>query len=169
MDGSDERLIEPPLTSTTTFTVSVSLVAPESNGGYEGIWQVQDGNGNPISDELNVSVVVYRPTPTPPPYPSPELAGIDVIKCSVTFKWTWPRTLAEDEWFAVRVGRGSEPPHSVVWTKEYAFTHTLDAGGEYSWMIVICKGDPAQGDCEKLTASEPEFFSFPGCPDGNEW
>jgi hypothetical protein len=169
MGGPDQQEIGSLPAPGEIVTVAVSLVAPASDGTHEGIWQVQDGGGNPISDELNVSVVVYRPIPTPIPYPSPQLAGIDVIKCSVTFRWTWSRTLADDEWFALRVGAGTEPPHSVVWTKEYAFTHTLDAGGGYSWMIVVCRGDPEKGNCEELAASEQQPFSFGGCGDGNGW
>lgn len=164
MGGPDEQAIEPPLTSTETFTVTIPLVAPASDGEYKGVWQVQDADGITLSEVLEASVVVYTPPIPTLPYPLPELAGIDISRCNVTFKWTWPRTLAEDEWFAVRVGMvGIEPPHSVVWTKEYAFTHTLDSRGEYSWMIVVCRGDPAKGDCDELAASGQETFWFGGC------
>jgi tetratricopeptide (TPR) repeat protein/tRNA A-37 threonylcarbamoyl transferase component Bud32 len=165
MGGRGKQTVEPPLTSTETFTVSVSLQAPAADGEYTGVWQIQDADGITLSEVLEASVVVYTPPTPTSPHPRPELAGIGIIKCNVTFRWTWPRTLAEDEWFALRVGKvGGEPPHSVAWTKEQAFTHTLDAGGDYRWMIVVCRGDPEKGDCEKLAASEQQPFSFGGCP-----
>jgi outer membrane protein assembly factor BamD (BamD/ComL family) len=164
MGEHDEQTVEPPLTSTETFTVSVSLQAPAADGEYTGVWQVQDADGITLSEVLEASVVVYTPPTPTPPYPAPELTGIDIINCNVTFKWTWPRTLAEDEWFALRVGKvESGPPHSVTWTKDNPFTRPLGDGGDYSWMIVVCRGDPEQGNCEKLAASEQEFFSFGGC------
>jgi serine/threonine protein kinase len=104
--------------------------------------------------------------PPPPTYPPPALEGMDIIACNVTFKWSWSRTLADDEWFAVRVGIGI--PHSVVWVKEYSYTYSLGSDeGEYSWEIAICRGDPANGHCrgdELLVVSERGFFSFGGCP-----
>jgi hypothetical protein len=163
MGGPDEQQIEPPLTSTETFTVSVSLEAPASDDEYKGVWQIQNADGITLSEVLEASVVVYTPPIPTLPYPLPELAGIDIIRCNVTFKWTWPRTLADDEWFAVRVGRvGSGPPHSVAWTKDIAFTYPLGDGGNYSWMIVVCRGDPEKGDCEELAASEQQTFWFGG-------
>jgi hypothetical protein len=164
MDGLDKRVIELPPTPTETFTVGVRLIAPPDDGQYESIWQVQDGDGNPLSDELSVSIAVRTPPTSTPNYPPPELLGIDIVGCNVTFKWTWPWALADDEWFAVRVGRvGIEPPLSKAWTKENTYIYPLKDGGEYSWMIVVCKGEPAEGHCEELSTSNQESFSFGGC------
>lgn len=167
MGGPDEQAIKPLPVPGEKFTVSISLVAPASDGKFEGIWQVQDGDGNPISDDLNVSVVVYRPTPTPlPSYPSPKLVEASILQCNVTFRWAWPGELAEDEYFAVRVGVGM--PHSVAWVKEHEYTHTFTEPGEYVWDIAIYRGDPAAGFVnEQLTVSERQVFEFKGC--GADW
>jgi hypothetical protein len=161
MSGREEQLNEPPLTSTETFTVSVDLVAPASDGEYEGTWQVQDAEGNPISEPLPVSVIVYKPPPPPPSYPPPELVEASILQCNVTFRWAWPRELAEDEWFAVRVGVGE--PHSVAWVKEREYTYTLTEPGEYVWEVKVCRGDPATHVCEELVVSERKTFQFKGC------
>ena len=79
--------------------------------------------------------------------------------CNVTFKWDWSGTLAEDEWFAVRVGVGA--PHSVVWVKERRYTYVFNDSGEYTWEIAICRGDPADEDCSgdaELAVSEQGVF-----------
>jgi tetratricopeptide (TPR) repeat protein/tRNA A-37 threonylcarbamoyl transferase component Bud32 len=161
MSGREEQLNEPPLTSTETFTVSVDFVAPASDGEYEGTWQVQDAEGNPISEPLPVSVIVYKPPPPPPSYPPPELVEASILQCNVTFRWAWPRELAEDEWFAVRVGVGE--PHSVAWVKEREYTYTLTEPGEYVWEVKVCRGDPATHVCEELVVSERKTFQFKGC------
>ena len=71
----------------------------------------------------------------------------------------------EDEWFAVRVWReGIDAPNSVAWTKEQEYMLPLREAGEYTWQIVICRGDPATAICEQLALSETESFAFAGCP-----
>jgi tetratricopeptide (TPR) repeat protein len=112
----------------------------------------------------------FTPTPTRKPvstpalfvYPPPFLIGAGIIGCNVTLRWVWLETLADDEWFSVRVG--IEVPHSVTWVKENEYTYSLfgDAG-QYSWEIAICRGDPATGHCEELAVSERRFFFFGGC------
>ena len=106
-------------------------------------------------------------TPTPtrrPTYPPAVLSSVEVIGCNTILEWSWSGKLAEDEWFAVRVSRaGIESPHSVAWTKERAYIHTLSEPGEYSWEIAICRGDPAAHICEELIISERDVFLFGGC------
>lgn len=88
--------------------------------------------------------------------------------CNVTFKWDWSGTLAEDEWFAVRVG--AEVPHSVTWVKEHSYIHVLKKSGEYVWEISICRGDPASHYCSgdaELAVSEQNEFSANGCNSGS--
>jgi hypothetical protein len=161
MGGPDEQEIAPLPTATETITVSVALVAPASAGEYEGIWRIEDADGDPISEEFHVVVVVYRPSPpTPPP---PQLTEWGIQRCNVTFKWNWSGTLAEHDWFAVRVGKGTEPPHSVVWVKEREYIYVLSDSGEYSWEVAVCRGDPGTHACEQLAVSEGGIFSFGGC------
>jgi hypothetical protein len=108
------------------------------------------------------------PTVTPeirrtrvPPVEPPELTGLDILGCSVTCKWSWTGTLAEDQWFDVRVGLGT--PSSAGWTKETMYVASLTAGGLYSWEIAICHGEPGTGICDELTVSERGFFNYGGC------
>jgi hypothetical protein len=163
MGGPDEQEIDALPDFTETVTISVSLVAPASAENYEGIWQIQDDNGNPIGETFRVFIRV-GPTPTPElSYPPPVLDPVSIIGTNVTFRWSWSGALKEDEWFAVRVGKG-EPLRAVVWVKEYEYTYSLpsDLEGDYSWEIKICRGDPATGICEQLAVSERSVFAFGG-------
>jgi tetratricopeptide (TPR) repeat protein/tRNA A-37 threonylcarbamoyl transferase component Bud32 len=121
----------------------------------------------PTSTYTPTPARVVPATPIPRTYPSPELQGLDIMGCNVTFKWDWPGTLAEDEWFAVRAWReGIDPHDSVAWVKERRYTHVLSNEGEYSWEIAICRGDPGTHICEKLAVSGRESFVFLGCGGG---
>jgi len=113
------------------------------------------------------------PTPTravPPgpatdtPYPPPVLDFGGIIACNVTFRWQWPGTLAENEWFAVRVGRLPDAPHSQTWIKELQYTYALSESGDYVWEVAICRADPATFVCDQLAVSERETFSVGECP-----
>jgi hypothetical protein len=163
MHGPDVQEIEPPTSPTETFTVSISLVAPMSSGTYTGTWLIQNADGTPISDPLLANVIVYQPTATPTPaYPPPELTGLDIIGCSIAFKWTWPNTLAHDEYFAVRAGIGT-PGESRTWTKSPEYTLITEDAGEYVWEVAICRGDPDTHICEQLAVSTQGVFEFRGC------
>jgi len=109
------------------------------------------------------------PTPAPPHCAPPRLVGIEAIACNVTFKWDWPGTLASDEWFAVRVGKLPDVPHSQYWGKERAYTYSMltlgGASGDYNWEVAVCRGDPASAKCEQLAVSERDAFWFGGCPE----
>jgi serine/threonine protein kinase len=161
MSGPDEQEISPLPASGEMVTVSLALVAPPSDGIYEGTWQIQDAEGNPISEPLLVNVRVYQPPSPTPPYPPPVLVQASIIKCNIIFGWDLPRDLAEDDWFAVRVGIGE--PHSRVWVKEHEYTYTLPKEGEYVWEVAICRGDPSTHVCEELAVSERQTFEFEGC------
>ena len=108
------------------------------------------------------------PTATPRPYPPPVLTENGIIHCNVTFRWEWSGVLAEDEWFAIRVGYLPDIPHSQYWGKEREYTYSLcTLGGEpghYVWEVAVCRGDPSQGMCySQLAVSERSVFSFGGC------
>jgi len=153
-----------------------------------------DPEGNPVEVTLlpdrQVTTVtaaatpmpISTPTPTPTPratpgltltvtplvYPTPTLIGIDVIGCTVTLKWDWAWALAEDMWFAVRVAKAPDVPHSVFWAKESAYSFSPEEAGEYTWEVAICQGDPSAAHCSKtdgseLAASERGNFLFGGC------
>jgi len=163
MGGPNERRIEPLPTTTEAVTVSIPLVAPASDGEYEGIWQIQDAGGNPISEEFYAKVIVRKPPPPTPTYSPLKLGGVSIIGCNVIFKWEWPGTLAEDEYFAVRAWReGIDPHESVTWTKGREYTHIPCEKGDYTWEVAICRGDPGTHICEQLAVNKGGTFWFGG-------
>jgi len=125
----------------------------------------------PTPTETHAPTPTETPSPTPAPtsmprsYHPPVLEPVSIIGCNVAFRWTWFRTLAEDEYFSVRVGRvGIDPrPGDVTWTKEVEYTYTLNDAGEYNWEIAICQGDPSSNSCLQLAVSERDVFGFGGC------
>ena len=105
-------------------------------------------------------------------YPPPVLGFVGTVCNNVTLRWQWPRTLADNESFAVRVGKLPDIPHSQVWVKERQYVYTLlSESGDYVWEVAICRGDPSKGHCSnidgtELTVSERQTFSFvydPNC------
>ena len=150
--------------STITATVPITLAA----GQYPVIVQDPAG-GTSISSTISFTVQALPPTPTVrPPYPLPVLGWGGIIGCNVTFKWEWTRTLAKDEWFAVRVGKDPNPPRAQTWTQELQYTYVLTESGKYAWQIAICRGKPEDAHCSsldgtELVASEYGVFEFGGC------
>ena len=78
-----------------TYDLQINLIAPPTAGSYQGLWQMENGQGTAFGERLNVSVkVVGSPTVTPAPTQTP-VAGISfsVDRTSikqgecVTFKW----------------------------------------------------------------------------------
>jgi len=108
------------------------------------------------------------PTTTPRSYPPPVLGWGGIIGCNVTFRWGWAGTLAEDEWFEVRIGKDPNPLRAQTWTQEFQYTYVLTESGKYAWQIAICRGKPEDAHCSsldgtELVASEYGFFEFGGC------
>ncbi|MGD8904899.1 MAG: transporter substrate-binding domain-containing protein, partial [Anaerolineae bacterium] len=78
-----------------TYDLQINLVAPLNPGSYEGVWQMQNGEGQGFGERLKVSITVLAgPTVTPAPTQTP-VAGISFTvdrtsitqgEC-VTFKW----------------------------------------------------------------------------------
>jgi polar amino acid transport system substrate-binding protein len=78
-----------------TYDLQVNLVAPLQPGTYQGLWQMQNGQGVAFGERLKVNVrVLAAPTATPAPTQTP-VAGISFTvdrtqikqgEC-VTFKW----------------------------------------------------------------------------------
>jgi len=155
------------VTFVNSSTIQATVPATLEVGEYEVIVHDWRGKGAPSDVFFKVKQDV---TPTPY-YPPPQLMGIDVMgrACIVVFKWSWPGVLAEDEWFAIRVGKVPDIPHSQNWTKDcqYSFSmYTLDGEkGEYDWEVALCRGEPSEARCQHLSVSKREFFSLPGdCP-----
>ena len=78
-----------------TYDLQLNLVAPLNPGTYQGVWQMQNGQGQAFGERLKVSIkVVGGPTVTPAPTQTP-VAGISFTvdrtnikqgEC-VTFQW----------------------------------------------------------------------------------
>jgi hypothetical protein len=150
--------------STIIATIPVTLAV----GEYSVI--VADQRGRAASTAfLTVKESPSTPTPAMPWYAPPILKGISIIERNITFRWGWSGVLAENEWFAVRVGKLPDSPHSQYWGKQREYTYSLcTLGGEpgdYIWEVAVCRGDPSQGGCSnQLAVSERGVFSFGGWP-----
>jgi ABC-type amino acid transport substrate-binding protein len=78
-----------------TYDVQLNLVAPLQAGSYQGVWQMQNGQGQGFGERLKVDIkVLAAPTVTPAPTQTP-VAGISFTvdrtnitqgEC-VTFQW----------------------------------------------------------------------------------
>jgi len=141
--------------STITATIPITLEA--------GLYTVtmQDSMGRKVSSTTSFTVVP-PPTPSPAPvYAPPTLGFGGIIDRNVTLRWQWDGTLARDEWFAVRVGKLPDEPHSLIWTKERQYTFVLSEMGDYVWEVAICRGDPSEASCrDQLGVSNRNTFSL---------
>jgi len=151
-------------------TIMVAIPMTLEVGEYPVI--VTDLNGKGVS--FASFAVKEQPTPTPDvthtprpsQYPPPVLDFGGIIACNVVLRWQWPGTLAENEWFAVRVEEVPDVPHSQAWVKEREYIYSLSDAGDYVWEVAICRGDPSAGHCsqdDELAVSERGVFSFGGC------
>ena len=78
-----------------TYDVQLNLVAPLKAGTYQGLWQMQNGQGQAFGERLKVSIkVIAAPTVTPAPTQTPvpgisftvDRTNINQGEC-VTFRW----------------------------------------------------------------------------------
>jgi polar amino acid transport system substrate-binding protein len=78
-----------------TYDIQINLVAPLNPGSYQGVWEMQNGQGQAFGERLKVNIkVVGRPTVTPAPSQTPvpgisfavDRTSIKAGEC-VTFKW----------------------------------------------------------------------------------
>lgn len=84
------------------WEVALSLQAPAEYGTYSGLWQVEDGAGNPLGQGLEVTVRVGpTPTPQPPtPTPTPEFTLMPVRPLDMS----WPVLIAGSCWVSDETG-----------------------------------------------------------------
>lgn len=149
-----------PCTNTVTFSPSPEAFTPTetltpTNTPTETPTLTLTSRPRPISSPS------FSPTPTPAPPRLGEVARVP--PCTFIFHWEWDGQLAEDEYFALRVGIGS-PGHSDTWTKDFSQALVLSDGGEYYWEVAICQGDPSEHHCNQRAVSEQGKFWFNGCP-----
>ncbi len=80
--------------------IEITLQAPQDFGSYTSKWRLQDGAGNPIGEELEISCSV-GPTPTPTPLPptaTPEITIGTLVFSSVPTMAEWDKN-AEGQWW----------------------------------------------------------------------
>jgi len=171
------------VTVVNSNTITATIPTTLEVGEYPVIVQDLRGRG-----DSSVLFTVEEPTPTPSPtpsptatpsptvipsptpywYPPPTLTGNGIVGRNVTFRWDWSGVLAESEWFAVRVGKCPDIPHSQYWGKEREYVYSLCTlggdSGDYVWEVAVCRGDPTEERCRQLIVSERSVFSFGGWP-----
>ncbi len=83
-------------------------------------------------------------------YPGPGATFVG----DVEFRWSWPGTLADDEYFDLQVYRIGTQPKGIAWCKEpyYRTTGLLLGEGQYLWRVQIVCG---QGGEVRAPASDP--------------
>jgi WD40 repeat protein len=74
--------------------------------------------------------------------------------------WSYACTLAEDEYFDVRIWRSGQPHNGITWTKDNAYSLSRDAFGEglYFWSIAVVRG--SNGIPSGFTTGEASPRSF---------
>ena len=159
-----------PLSVTVVNSNTITTTIPTTLGVGKYPVVAQDFRGE--GDSSAFFTVKGPPPPTVTPtlpschYPPPTLTGNGIVERNVTFRWDWSGVLAEDEWFAVRVGYLPDIPHSQYWAKEREYTYALcTLGGEpgdYIWEVAICRGEPTRAVCNLCAVSERQVFSFGG-------
>ena len=70
VSGQELEIVEEPeidpIEPDETVEVGITLRAPTTYSAYSSVWQMEDGSGNPIGEELEIT---YRVGPTPTPVP----------------------------------------------------------------------------------------------------
>ncbi len=68
------------------------------------------------------------------------------MKGSIDFRWSWPYTLAEDEYFDLQVYRIGVEPTGIAWCKEpyYHPRSLLPGRGQYQWRVRVIRGRDGQ-------------------------
>lgn len=128
--------------------------------------QTPTNTPTPTATVTNPPVPTSTPTATPTPtfYPAPLLTGpengVDALGTFPPLLWTWEGTLAEDEYFEVRIWHENFPdPQALGWVKQEVFDYNISQGafGNYNWSIIIVK------DSQVRTKDwyKPELWPYP--------
>ena len=111
----------------------------------------------------------FVPSLTPSPtvrqeYAMPELRypleGEKVRGSTLTLRWVWAGSLAEDEYFDVRLWQEGTPKRGIAWTKNREYTQRCPGPGGYYWTVVVIRGK--EGLVMSELSQEPK-------PAGFEW
>jgi len=109
-------------------------------------------------------------TPTPPDRdaaPSPQLrfpGPNDAVDSPIlALSWAWDGTLADDEYFDVRLWPIGTEKAGIAWTKDTEYIERIPRTGWFSWTVVVIRG--ADGVVAAELSGEPEPVSFRWSPD----
>jgi serine/threonine protein kinase len=93
VSGEELEIVEEPevepLAPEETAEIEITLKAPADHDAYTSVWQLQDGEGNPIGGELEITyrvgpTLTPRPTATPTATPTPEFTSTPVERLSMS-------------------------------------------------------------------------------------
>lgn len=106
---------------------------------------------------------------TPRWFPAPTLVspGGGVLKGPVEFRWSWPYTLADDEYFDLQVYRMGLEPKGIAWCKEpyYAADGLLAGEGQYQWRVQIIRGTDGKVEGVVSDPSPARSFTWQAAPE----
>jgi hypothetical protein len=108
------------------------------------------------------------PEPAPAIYARPTLISPyeneGVRDDMLTMRWSWPGTLAADEYFDVRLWRVGTRKQGIAWTKHNEYIERHPSVGWYFWTVVVIRGQDGQIVAE--LSEEPRPISFRWAPHG---
>ncbi len=115
-------------------------------------------------------------TATPEPeaeaelYPAPRLISPyenqGVRDNTITMRWSWAGTLAEDEHFDVRLWRVGTRKQGIAWTKRRDYVERHPSTGWYFWTVVVVRGK--DGETVAELSAEPEPIGFRWASPGDD-
>lgn len=117
----------------------------------------------PVSRARRVSTLTLTPSPTATrEYPLPELRypleGAKIRDVTLTLRWVWAGSLAEDEYFDVRLWAVGTPKRGIAWTKDREYTQRYQGGGNFYWTVVVIRGE--NGVVVSELSQEPQPIGF---------
>lgn len=102
------------------------------------------------------------PLPMPVLNTSSNDLELDRRLSSLALEWSWDGTLAEDEYFDVRVWREGDPHYGISWTKDSRLDLTdwlhEQEPGTYFWSVALIEGRDGQMVSELVSEVEPQRF-----------
>ena len=179
VSGAELEIVSEPeigsLAPGETTDVKLTLRAPASYNRYTSVWQLQDGAGNPIGEELEITCRV-GPTPTPRPTETPQPTETptatptpaEPFHFSVPFVVDWHDT-PEGKWWAeigltAWGGQGNYRYYLNYISEETEFfngTFEIESLHCRGWWgtVIVTSGEEVQRWEGKIPYPEPERCS----------
>jgi polar amino acid transport system substrate-binding protein len=161
-----------------TYDVQIKLVAPLNPGTYQGIWQMQNGQGTSFGERLKVSVkVVAGPTVTPAPTQTP-VPGITFtvdrtnIKQGECVIFSWKVENVKEVYFYKEgdpwkdngvAGEGKQQECPPVTTTYYLRVVKLDNSVELRQITIYVEGQPDAPQITRFTVDPAGQITLGQC------